>query len=88
MRSRATASSPSVGRNVPYRKERGKSLPEFGSVRSAADRELESGLAEMRAHLERLHPSTYAEALQALRAAFPGTPLSSRVAAINAPQSG
>ncbi len=43
---------------------------------------LEERLVEMRAHLARMRPESDAEALQALRAAFPETTLSARVAAI------
>ncbi len=39
-------------------------------------------LAEMRAHLARTRPTSDAEALQMLRAAFPGTSLSDRVAVL------
>lgn len=43
---------------------------------------LEARLAEMRAHLARMRPGSDAEALQALRTAFPETTLAARVAAI------
>ncbi len=45
---------------------------------------VESRLSEMRALLARMQPSSDAEALQALRAAFPEASLSTRVAAIAA----
>ncbi len=45
--------------------------------------EVEARVAEMRALLTRVAPSSSAEALRALRAAFPETSLSTRVAAIS-----
>lgn len=44
---------------------------------------VEDRLAEMRALLARMGPASNAEALRALRAAFPETSLSTRVAAIS-----
>ncbi len=46
-------------------------------------RVLEARLADMRDLLARMRPTSDAEALQALRAAFPGTSLSDRVAVLS-----
>lgn len=46
-------------------------------------RVVEARLADMRALLVRMRPTSDAEALQALRAAFPGTSLSDRVAVLS-----
>ena len=46
------------------------------------DRTLEIRLTAMRALLERVRPGSDAEALHALRAAFPGSSLSERVAVL------
>ncbi|MDR3496102.1 MAG: hypothetical protein P4L82_16005 [Ancalomicrobiaceae bacterium] len=43
---------------------------------------VESGIAEMRDLLTRMQPASDAEALQALRRAFPASPLAARVAAV------
>lgn len=48
---------------------------------------LDVRFSDMRALLARVRPSTDAEALRALRTAFPGTSLSDRVAALTSRQS-
>jgi len=57
-----------------------------GWVPSQASDSVETRIAEMRALLARMRPASDAEALQALRTAFPEAALSMRVAAIAARQ--
>lgn len=55
---------------------------EADPVARPAELAVESGIAEMRDLLTRMNPASDAEALQALRRAFPASPLAARVAAV------
>jgi hypothetical protein len=64
----------------PNRRVLGECPPGWTPERATVD----ARIAEMRAHLARTRPTSDAEALKALRAAFPDVSLAVRVAAISA----
>lgn len=55
----------------------------ISSVSGRYDQELEIRLMAMRALLQRVRPGSHAEALHALRAAFPGSSLAERVSVLS-----
>ena len=72
---------PAGGASPALRRATGESPP--GHDPNDYSEAIESRMAEMRALLEQMSPATDAEALKALRAAFPETSLAARVAAIS-----